>query len=239
MFDLLKYRLVHRGNVRSEKQKEELNDLMVRELYISASFGNPGNIFEIAKNHRLFQASYLMGVGESVSALNSFRELVRLLTRTLSSGPTLRYTISRCSKEFSTCCGRHATTMKWITSGGNWRLSLRDIPGSSRRMWPVWRSNTRCSPYFDRGDYAACRDLMGAHKELYDNIDRLSSLRKSELLLYTAFGTCRTGRILPGQKTDQFDPFRSKHRIPSHHEDDPSGPSYGLLRAGEFRPAAV
>ncbi len=40
-----------------------MNDLMVNELYIAASSDAEGN-FELTRNHKLFQANYLMGAGD-------------------------------------------------------------------------------------------------------------------------------------------------------------------------------
>ena len=40
-----------------------MNDLMVNELYIAASSDSEGN-FELTRNHKLFQANYLMGAGD-------------------------------------------------------------------------------------------------------------------------------------------------------------------------------
>ncbi|WP_416989101.1 hypothetical protein [Alistipes dispar] len=186
LFDLLKYRLLHRGNIRSEKQKEELNDLVVRELYISASFGDSGNIFEIAKNHKLFQASYLMGVGESASALNSFRELVRLFDENpqFRANPPVYHLSVLEGILHMLRSSRNYDEMDYFR---------RKLEALSQGYSKEFKENVACLafqyemfPYFDRGDYAACRDLMGGHRELYDNIDQLSSLRKSELLLYTA-----------------------------------------------------
>ena len=60
LHNLLKYRLSHIGSIRTSKQKQDMNDLMVNELSIAASSGIEGN-FELMRNHRLFQANYLMG----------------------------------------------------------------------------------------------------------------------------------------------------------------------------------
>lgn len=60
LHNLLKYRLSHIGSIRTAKQKQDMNDLMVNELYIAASSDAEGN-FELTRNHKLFQANYLMG----------------------------------------------------------------------------------------------------------------------------------------------------------------------------------
>ena len=65
LHNLLKYRLSHIGSIRTAKQKQDMNDLMVNELYIAASSDAEGN-FELTRNHKLFQANYLMGDRKSV-----------------------------------------------------------------------------------------------------------------------------------------------------------------------------
>ena len=70
----MKYRLSHIGSIRTVKQKQDMNDLMVNELYIAASSDAEGN-FELTRNHKLFQANYLMGAGDYRAALNSNKEL--------------------------------------------------------------------------------------------------------------------------------------------------------------------
>ena len=74
LHNLLKYRLSHIGAIRTSKQKQDMNDLMVNELYIAASSDAEGN-FELTRNHKLFQANYLMGAGDYKAALNSYKEL--------------------------------------------------------------------------------------------------------------------------------------------------------------------
>ena len=54
LHNLLKYRLSHIGSIRTSKQKQDMNDLMVNELSIAASSGIEGN-FELMRNHRLFK----------------------------------------------------------------------------------------------------------------------------------------------------------------------------------------
>jgi hypothetical protein len=77
LYELLKYRIEHRGMVRSAKQKNELNDLVVSELSILSRSGSETS--QIKKTHKLFQSYYLLSVGDYHSAINSFSELINLL----------------------------------------------------------------------------------------------------------------------------------------------------------------
>lgn len=73
LYQLLQHRLIHVGSVRTNQQKDDLNDLLVTELnLLSKPFADT---FESQKNHLLFQASYLITVGDYKSALKTFYEL--------------------------------------------------------------------------------------------------------------------------------------------------------------------
>ena len=91
LYEILKHRVVNKGYARSQKQKNELNDLIFSELSIVASFG-PEN-FEISKLHQLFQSNYLISVGDFKSALRSFYELNNLFeaNKHLWSTPPVYY----------------------------------------------------------------------------------------------------------------------------------------------------
>ena len=92
LHNLLKYRLSHIGSIRTAKQKQDMNDLMVNELYIAASSDAEGN-FELTRNHKLFQANYLMGAGDYRAALNSYKELDSLFEQNQQfwSNPPIYY----------------------------------------------------------------------------------------------------------------------------------------------------
>ena len=69
-----------------------MNDLMVNELYIAAASDSEGN-FELTRNHKLFQANYLMGAGDYRAALNSYKELDSLFEQNQQfwSNPPIYY----------------------------------------------------------------------------------------------------------------------------------------------------
>lgn len=76
LYDLMKYRTYHYDIMRSEEQKNSLNDLLMSELSINSSQGEMS--FEALKFHQLFQATYLMGVHDYRSALRALKELINL-----------------------------------------------------------------------------------------------------------------------------------------------------------------
>jgi hypothetical protein len=80
LYDILQHRLTFKGYVRSEKQKEELNDLILSELHlISNSAAYKG--FEAQKLHLLFQATFYLNTGNYKSAIRHYYELLALFDK--------------------------------------------------------------------------------------------------------------------------------------------------------------
>lgn len=76
LYDILKHRLIYKGYVRSDKQKADLNDLVLSELNLIANNNYKG--FEEEKIHLLFQATYYLNSGNYKSAVRYYKELIRL-----------------------------------------------------------------------------------------------------------------------------------------------------------------
>ena len=79
LYDLLYYRYLQKGNILSDKDKENLNDLVVTEMNLS---GNQRfESFDLNRNHLLFQSVYFMMTGDHRSSLRTFFELDKLFER--------------------------------------------------------------------------------------------------------------------------------------------------------------
>jgi tetratricopeptide (TPR) repeat protein len=184
LYELLKHRVLHKGNTRSEQQKNELNDLVVSEMSIVAS-SNVDN-FEIQKLHQLFQANYLISVGDYKSALHSFYELNTLLenNKHLWSNPPIYYLL----------------TLEGILDS---LRSLRNYDGMVHFIDQLKKlnnpslnfgANVTCLiflyevfPLLDRGNFLASEALMHRyHGELLKKTHLLSLARNAELSLYLA-----------------------------------------------------
>ncbi|GHT31834.1 hypothetical protein AGMMS49574_14270 [Bacteroidia bacterium] len=76
LYDILKHRLIYKGYARSDKQKEDLNDLVLSELHLIANSSYRG--FEAEKLHLLFQATYYLNSGNYKSAIRFYQELISL-----------------------------------------------------------------------------------------------------------------------------------------------------------------
>ncbi|SEF40540.1 hypothetical protein [Parabacteroides chinchillae] len=79
LYDILKHRLIYKGYSRSDKQKEDLNDLVLSELNLIANSSYKG--FEATKLHLLFQATYYLNSGNYKSAIRHYQELINLFEK--------------------------------------------------------------------------------------------------------------------------------------------------------------
>lgn len=186
LYDILKYRLIHKGNIRTSKQKQEMNDLVVSELYISAS-SDGENSFEIRKKHLLFQSSYLIGIGDFKSALQTLIELNNLFEENPDywTNPPIYY--------MSTLEGiLNSLRFSYNYDEMNYFIEKLKVLANSSSM--EFKINTTCLifqyelfPWLDKGDFKQCYTLMNQYKEvLYEKENWLNTIRKSELFLYTA-----------------------------------------------------
>ena len=186
LYNLLKYRLAHRGYIRTPEQKQAMNDLMMSELYIAASSDSEHN-FEITKNHKLFQANYLISVGDYRAALNSLKELNKLFEENPQfwSNPPIYYLSVLEGVLDSLRSLGYYDEMPYFLE----RLKLLMENSSSE-----FKINTICLlfqyelfPFLDKGDFKKCNELIKQYQDsLYDKESWLSPMRRSELFLYTS-----------------------------------------------------
>jgi hypothetical protein len=184
LYEMLKHRVIYKGYARSQKQKDELNDLVFSEISIVASL-NLDN-FEISKLHQLFQSNYLISVGDYKSALNSYVELNNLFeeNKHLWSNPPVYYmhTLEGVLESL-----RSIHNYEGMTHFIN---QLKAIESQSAGF----TINLTCIiylyelfPFLDRGDFVSSMSLMNKYKEtLYDKLFTLNRARQAELCLYTA-----------------------------------------------------
>ena len=76
LYDILKHRLIYKGYARSDKQKQDLNDLVLSELNLIANNSYKG--FETQKLHLLFQATYYLNSGYYKTAIDLYQMLINL-----------------------------------------------------------------------------------------------------------------------------------------------------------------
>jgi hypothetical protein len=184
LYEILKNRVINKGHARSQKQKDELNDLVFSEISIVAS-QNLDN-FEISKLHQLFQSNYLISVGDYKSALNSYIELNNLFeaNKRLWSNPPVDYIETLVGVLESLRSIRNYTGMVYFID------QLRSVESRSAGF----RIDLTCTiflyelfPFLDNGDFQSAQELMKKYREnLYDKFFSLSRARQAELCLYTS-----------------------------------------------------
>lgn len=184
LYELLKHRVVYIGNVRSQEQKLMLNDLVVSEMSIQAS-SNLEN-FEINKLHQLFQANYLISVGDYKSALRSYIELNSLFEKNkhLWHNPPIYYLLNLEGVLDSLRSIRNYEGMDYFIE----QLEQLESPSVN------FSANVNCLiflyqlfPKLDKGDFSSSAAHMEKYMDtLYNKMHLLSLTRQAELSLYAA-----------------------------------------------------
>jgi hypothetical protein len=184
LYELLKYRVSYFGNVRSDEQKLNLNDLVVSEISILAS-SNLEN-FEINKLHQLFQANYLISVGDYKSAIRSYIELNNLFEKNkhLWQNPPIYYLLTLEGVLDTLRTIRDYEGMKYFIN------QLKKIQSPSVNF----TANVNCLiflnelfPKLDQGNYAlSAAHLLEKGEAVFNKLQLLSLTRQAELCLYTA-----------------------------------------------------
>lgn len=182
LYELLKHRITYKGNVRSEKQKSELNDLVVSEMSIVASSNLES--FEIKKLHQLFQANYLISVGDHKSALRSYYELNALFenNKHLWANPPVYYLLTLEGVLGSLRGIRNYEGMPYFID------QLRKLESPSANFKANVSSIIflyELFPFLDKGDFPTCRKMVEENGPgLLSKIQLLSLPRQAEIHLY-------------------------------------------------------
>jgi hypothetical protein len=181
LYELLRHRLIYKGYVRSQKQKNDFNDLVISEMNINSSSKDS---FEIKKLHQLFQSNYLIGIGEHESASLSFHELNQLFenNKHLWANPPFYYV------------SMIEGVLDNLRSIGNYDGMTYFIEQLRQIRHPSIGFRTHVAaliflyelfPLLDKGDFRASLKLAGHYrKTVLENTDQLSLMRRAEISLY-------------------------------------------------------
>jgi hypothetical protein len=184
LYELLKYRVDYIGNVRSPQQKLNLNDLVVSEMSILAS-SNLEN-FEISKLHQLFQANYLISVGDFKSALRSYVELSSLFenNKHLWSNPPIYYLLTLEGVLDSLRSIRNYEGMQYFIQQLK-KLESPSVNFNANAASLVFLYEL--FPKLDKGDFTSASLHLEKHLDtLYSKMNLLNLPRQAELNLYAA-----------------------------------------------------
>lgn len=191
LYELLKHRILHKGPVRSNKQKQEMNDLVVSEMSIVSSSGFEN--FEIQKNHKLFQSNYLINVGDYKSALNSYYELNNIFEQNmhLLSNPPMYYlnTIEGVLESLRTI--RNYEGMTYFINQLS-KLETTSVHFKFQIDCVIFLYSLL--PLVDTGKFTEAFKMIEKYKEsIIDKTNLLSTEKQIQLLLYTAIVYLGTG----------------------------------------------
>lgn len=191
LYELLKHRILHKGPVRSNKQKQEMNDLVVSEMSIVSSSGFEN--FEIQKNHKLFQSNYLINVGDYKSALNSYYELNNIFEQNmhLLSNPPMYYlnTIEGVLESLRTI--RNYEGMTYFINQLS-KLETTSVHFKFQIDCVIFLYSLL--PLVDTGKFTEAFKMIEKHKEsIIDKTNLLSTEKQIQILLYTAIVYLGTG----------------------------------------------
>jgi tetratricopeptide (TPR) repeat protein len=184
LYEILKHRILNKGQIRTQKQKDDLNDLVFSEISLVSSL-NVDN-FEINKLHQLFQSNYLISVGDYQSALNSYYELNNLFeeNKHLWNKPPIYYLHTLEGILESLRSIRNYEGMSYFI------VQLKNIVCES----VTFKLNVVCTTYLyelfpllDHGEFEKCSKLMITYRDsLYEKFNSLPRSRQAELSLYTS-----------------------------------------------------
>lgn len=198
LYELLKHRILHKGPVRSNKQKQEMNDLVVSEMSIVSSSGFEN--FEIQKNHKLFQSNYLINVGDYKSALNSYYELNNIFEQNmhLLSNPPMYYlnTIEGVLESLRTI--RNYEGMTYFINQLS-KLETTSVHFKFQIDCVIFLYSLL--PLIDSGRFAEAIKMIDKYKEsIIDKTNLLSTEKQIQILLYTAIVYLGTGETHKARK---------------------------------------
>jgi hypothetical protein len=184
LYELLKHRLIYKGSTRTEKQKGELNDLVVSELSLSAS-SNLEN-FEIKKLHQLFQANYLISVGDYKSAVRSFQALNKLFEANQDklSTPPIYYLLNlEGVLESMRSIGKYDNMEYFINQLRLIRSPSENFQANVSSL--IFIYELICN--LDQGNFAGCTHTMAESYHINsEKLHLLTIQRRSEFCIYSA-----------------------------------------------------
>lgn len=182
LLELLKHRMTYNGNARTDLEKNKLNDLVMSEMSIINSYTKEN--VEIDKLHQLFQANYLIDVGDFKSAQRSFYELNSLMEKNqhLWSDPPIYYLFTVEGILDTLRSQRSYEGMAYFVE------QLKKVQGSQQ----YFNLRIQCTiflyelvPLLDNGDFVSSYEKMkSSTKELLKNENLLSLSQNAELKLH-------------------------------------------------------
>jgi hypothetical protein len=198
LYELLKYRMINKGASRSLEETQKLDDLVTSEISIVAGTGVEN--FEIKKNHQLFQANYLITVGDYKAAFNSFVELNKLFEENthLWNNPPIYYLMTMEGMLESLRIMHNYEGMNYFIG----KLEKLSSPSSSFRLNVTYVIFIyRLYSFIDVGEFGKAESWITEYQvSLIDKIALLREQQQAEMLLYIALTHLGNGEYRKARK---------------------------------------
>ena len=200
LYQLLRYRLSRKANVATSSKAGTFDDLIFSELNIVNKL--PGKVFEISKNHLLFQANYFTGIGDTNQAFWAFTELNTLFEKNKhlwQNPPTDYLNVLEGTLSSLRAMGRYEDMDYFLDK-------LEGLCRESR--YDSFRLEAMCIVFLygmfrllDRGLYVEALAFKWTNeKPLIDNLSHLNANRQAEIILYVSLLHYLNGNLPAAKK---------------------------------------
>lgn len=186
LFELMKYRLLHAGQILTDADRKRLNDLMLSEMILVS--GKMKNNFAAQKLHLLFQSYFLTNIGDFPSALKTYRELNKLFEDNLAllDHPPLDYLSALDGIITSLCMLKNYEEIHYYIAKLQ-QLSQQSYPEYFRYALRKSILAAHLAIHTARGEYNVAKELISeSGKELIDAYSMVNEEKQWELYFYIA-----------------------------------------------------
>lgn len=198
LYELLMLRVQKTKSTQADSHRQFLNDLIVSEISLVSNLNK--DVFEIQKLHQLFQAQYLIHVGDFKSALNSFIELDKLFDNNKQQWSNSPMYYARVLEGI-------LGSLNGISAYGKMDYFLQKLEVLEHPSIP-FQVEIACirfiytvSPLLKKKEYRECKKIIGCYeKELISKIDQLTPYRYLQLSLYLSIIYLRNKEIVKARK---------------------------------------
>lgn len=194
LYELIRYRMLRYGHVRTETDARMLDDLVSSELQIISSAKTKDD-FEMQKNHKLFQAYYFIMCGHYNSAVRAFKELHQLFedNRHLWYNPPVYYLSTVAGMLESLRAVRDYNGIEFFI-GKLRRLKSKSVRFMISVKFVIFVNTLY--PLIDRGDFVEAQRIVDEDKDgVVRHSEALTLNERAELLLCTTLIRMCNGRL--------------------------------------------
>ncbi len=195
LYELLRFRLSRKPHLPSDS----LNDLIFSELNIVNKLSV--EIFDISKNHLLFQANYFIGIGQPVNALKAFTELNDLFEskpHMLHNPPIYYLNVLEGILNSLRSIGRYDDMEYFLERLAGLSSNFESFQLEVQAVVFLYRIVT----LLDHGRYEEALALKWTYEEpLIENLSRLNVNRQAEVILYVSLLHYLNGNVNAARKS--------------------------------------